>query len=71
MAAEPGHRLRGLVEIGVDEIAPVLSVEHGRECGRADKIAEHDCDRPPFGGIQLREGLRWGGSGRRRSGLSR
>ena len=29
MAAEPGHRLRGLVEIGVDQIAPVLNVERG------------------------------------------
>ena len=27
MAAKPGHRRRGLVEIGVDEVAPVLRVE--------------------------------------------
>ena len=52
------HRLRGLIKIAVDEIAPVLDVEGSREFGRADKVAEHDGDRPPFGRIGLREGLR-------------
>src|SRR6202453_1561037 len=56
VAAEFGHRLRGLVEIAVEESAQILSVESGCKFGRADKIAEHDCDRTSFGGIQLREG---------------
>ena len=47
--AKRRHRLRGLIEIAVDEIAPVLDVESSRELGRADKVAEHDGDRAPFG----------------------
>ena len=58
MAAEPGDGLRGLVQIGADQIAPVLNVERSGEFGRADQIAEHDCDRTSFSGIELREGLR-------------
>ena len=49
MAAEPRHRRRGLVEIGVDEVAPVLGVELRREARRADEVAEHDRDRPALG----------------------
>jgi hypothetical protein len=33
MAAEPGYRRRSFVEIGVDECAPVLSVELSGEAG--------------------------------------
>src|SRR5271169_5843434 len=44
MAAEPGHRRRGLVEIGAHEITPVLGVELCGETRRADEIAEHDGD---------------------------
>ena len=54
------HRPRGLIEIAVDEIAPVLDVESSREFGRADKVAEHDGDRAPFGGIELRRAKRHG-----------
>ena len=49
MAAKPGHRRRSLVEIGVDEVAPVLGVELGGEARRADEIAEHDRDRTTLG----------------------
>ena len=45
MAAEPRHRARGLVEIGPDQVAPVLRVELGREARRADEIAEHHRNR--------------------------
>ena len=45
MAAETRHRRRGLVEIGADQIAPVLRVEPRRETRRADEIAEHHRDR--------------------------
>ena len=49
MAAEPGHRRRGLVEIGVDERAPILRVKlRGHACG-PDEIAEHDGDRAALG----------------------
>ena len=49
MAAKPGHRRRSLVEIGVDEVAPVLGVELRGEARRADEIAEHDRDRTALG----------------------
>ena len=49
MAAKPGHRRRSFVEIGVDEVAPVLRVELCGEARRADEIAEHDCDRAALG----------------------
>ena len=54
MAAEPGHRRGRLVEIGPDEIAPVLGVELCGETCRADEIAEHDCDRAALGRNRLR-----------------
>ena len=50
MPAKTGHRRRSLVEIGVDEAAPILSVEPRRERRRTDEIAEHDRDRPALGG---------------------
>ena len=49
MAAERRHRRGGFVEIGVDEAAPILSVEPRRERCRTDEIAEHDRDRPALG----------------------
>ena len=49
MAAETRHRGGGLVEIGADQVAPVLGVKPRRKVGRADEIAEHHRDRPPFG----------------------
>ena len=49
MAAETGHRRRSLVEIGVDEVAPVLGVELRGEARRADEVAEHDRDRTALG----------------------
>jgi hypothetical protein len=50
MAAETRHCHRGLVEIGLDHVAPIFSVELGREARRADEIAEHHRDRTPLGG---------------------
>ena len=49
MAAVLADRLGGGVEIGSDEIAPILGVERGREAGRSDQIAEHHCDRTALG----------------------
>jgi hypothetical protein len=49
MTAETGHRRRSLVEIGVDECAPVFGVEVCGETCRAYEIAEHDCDRAALG----------------------
>ena len=57
MAAKPGHRRRGFVEIGVDEVAPVLGVELRREARRADEIAEHDRDRAALGGSSMEQDL--------------
>ena len=39
----------GLVEIGVDEVAPVFGVELRGEARRAYKIAKHHRDRAAFG----------------------
>ena len=49
MAAETRHRGGGLVEVGPDEIAPVLGVEPRRKACRADEVAEHHGDRTPLG----------------------
>ena len=49
MAAKIGHRSRSFVEIGVDEVAPILGVELRGEARRADKVAENDCDRATLG----------------------
>ena len=49
MAAKPGHRRRSLVEIGVDECAPILGVElRSQACG-PDEVTEHDGDRAALG----------------------
>jgi len=47
------HRLRRGVEVGADQIAPILGVERGRNGGRADQIAEHHGEMPPFGQVHL------------------
>ena len=50
--AERRHRFRRFVEIGVDQVAPVLGVELGRQTRRADEIAEHDRDRTALGSFR-------------------
>ena len=50
MAAEIGHCLRRLVEIGVDEVAPVFGVELRDKVRRADEVEEQDGDRTALGG---------------------
>ena len=52
MAAETGHRGRGLVEIGADQVAPVLGVQPCGEARRADEIAKHDRDRTALGSVR-------------------
>ena len=59
VAAETGHRLRRRVEIGVDEVAPVLGVEPGGKARRPDKVAKHHRDRAALG-IDARSRLRSG-----------
>ncbi len=54
VAAQARHRRGGLVEIGVDEIAPILGVEPRRQARRADEIAKHHRDRAALGEIRLR-----------------
>ena len=49
VAAEPGHRRRSFVEIGVDEVAPILGVELCGQACRADEVAKHDRDRTALG----------------------
>ena len=65
MAAKIGHRRRSLVEIGVDEVAPVLGVQLRGEARRADEIAEHHRDRATLGGDfgDPRRGAVGGGDG--------
>ena len=55
VAAKARHRLRSLIEIGADEIAPILRVEPRRKARRADEIAEHNGD-----GAALGVGRLWG-----------
>ena len=43
------HCGRGRVEVGAEQIAPILDVETGRKAGRSDKIAEHHGDGPALG----------------------
>ena len=70
VAAKPSHRRCGLVEIGVDQAAPILGVEPRRERRRTDQIAEHDRDRAALGG-DFRDSFRWRRRSRRRGGLPR
>ena len=54
IAAEPSHRRRSLVKIGVDECAPVLGVKlRSHACG-PDEVTKHDCDRAALGGRRRR-----------------
>ena len=52
-AAHLRHRLRRRVEVGGDQIAPILGVEPRRERCRADQIAEHHRDRTALGQVHL------------------
>ena len=58
MAAVVGDRLYRGVEIGREQIAPVLGVELRGDRGRADEIAKHHCDMPTLAAIRC-DGLRW------------
>ena len=49
VTAKISHRRRSLVEIGVDQVAPVLRVELCGQARRADEVAEHHRDRPTLG----------------------
>jgi hypothetical protein len=49
MPAKPGHRVRSFVQIGVDQVAPVLRVELRGEACRSDEVAKHHCDRAALG----------------------
>ncbi len=70
MAAVLADRLAGVIEIGLDEIAPVLGVERGREAGRSDQIAEHYGDGPPLRFVS-RAGRGDGGGRRLQRGQTR
>ena len=48
MTAHFGNRSGSGVEIGADEIAPLLGIELRGDAGRADEIAEHDGEVAPF-----------------------
>ena len=41
MAAHLRHRRRGGVEIGADQVAPLLGIEPRGNAGRTHQIAEH------------------------------
>jgi hypothetical protein len=49
MPAETRHRCGSFVEIRVNEVAPVLSVELRDKARRPDEIAKHHCDRAALG----------------------
>ena len=69
MTAKIGHRRRGLVEIGVDEVAPVLGVELRGQACRADEIAEHHGDRAALGrDVRILESSAVGGGSVERNG---
>ena len=57
VAAKARHRLRSRVEIGPDEIPPILRVEPRRKARRADEIAEHNGDGAALGGVRLTGGI--------------
>ena len=48
-AIEPGDDLGDGAVIRTDDLAQILRVEPGGECGRADQIAEHHGQLPAFG----------------------
>ena len=49
MAAKSHHRSGSLVEISVDQVAPIFGVQLRGETCRADKIAKQDRDRAALG----------------------
>ena len=62
MAAHLGHRRRSGIEIGADEVAPLLGVEPRGNPGRTHQVAEHHREIAALGGF--RPAMR-GGGGRR------
>ena len=69
MAAHLRHRRRGGIEIGADEIAPLLGIELRGNAGRTHQIAEHHREIAALaGGLRGRRGGRCGDRrrGRRR-----
>ena len=66
VAAKARHRLRSRVEIGPDEIAPVLRVEPRRKARRADEIAKHNGDGAALRGVGHWRDRSSGGRGRGR-----
>ena len=50
VAAHLRHRRRGGIEIGADQIAPVLGIEPRGDAGRTDEIAEHHRDMAALAG---------------------
>ena len=68
MAAHLRHRRRGRVEIGADQIAPLLGIELRGNAGRAHQIAKHHREMAALAGGFDRGGDRWrrhGGRDRR------
>ena len=68
-AIEPSDDLGDRAVIGADDLTQILWVKPGRECGRADEIAEHHRQLPAFGIGWSRciSGRRRRGGGRHRS----
>jgi hypothetical protein len=53
------HSLGNTFLIGRDDLAQILRVHVGGECGRTDEVREHHCDLAAFGrvlGLLLRSG---------------
>ena len=63
-AAEATHRLGDAFLIGGNDLAQVLRVHAGGECGRTDKVGEHHRDLAALAGVL---GLRFRSDGRFRS----
>ena len=68
MTAHFGDRSGSGVEIGADEIAPLLGIELRGDRGRADQIAEHHCEIAALAGRYYCLARRWRSDGRRRRG---
>jgi hypothetical protein len=69
MAAEPGYGLRRLVEVSVDQVAPIFGVKLRGETGRPDEIAKHHGDRATLGVLAERSRGRRTDDGLRRRAL--
>ena len=50
MPAHLGHRRRSGIEVGADEVAPLLGVEPRGNAGRTDEVAEHHSEIAPLAG---------------------